>query len=146
MLFSDLLSSVLRALNPLAETEEFANLECTVIDVSVENGVATVNELAAQLEKLKIIGSGKVNLDTEQLDLAMSTKTREGFGVSIGGVVNSFLAIGGTLDEPAVSLDAAGSATTAGAAIATGGLSVLAKGLWDRLSGEANICHQEPVQ
>ena len=145
LLFSDILISVLQALNPLSEAEEFANVECSIINVNVENGVATVNELAAQLEKLKIIASGKINLDTEQLDLTMRTKTREGFGVSIGGVVNSFLAIGGTLDEPAVSLDPTGSATTAGAAIATGGLSVLAKGLWDRLSAETNICQDRPT-
>ena len=129
-----------------SETEEYANLECSIIEVRIEDGIATVEEMAAQLDKLKIIGRGEIDLDTEQLDMTMRTKTREGFGVSIGGVVNSFLAIGGTLSEPALNVDPAGSVTTAGAAVATGGMSVLAKSLWDRLSAEVDICSEEATQ
>ncbi len=146
LLFSDMITSVLRALNPFSETEEYANLECSIIEVRIEDGIATVEEMAAQLDKLKIIGRGEIDLDTEQLDMTMRTKTREGFGVSIGGVVNSFLAIGGTLSEPALNVDPAGSVTTAGAAVATGGMSVLAKSLWDRLSAEVDICSEEATQ
>jgi len=64
--------------------------------------------------------------------------------VSLGGVVNSFLKVGGTLANPSLGVDAAGSVTATGAAVATGGLSVLAKGLWDRVSAEADICSQQP--
>ena len=146
LLFSDMVTSIMRALNPISETEEYANLECSIIEVRIEDGIDTVEEMAAQLDKLKIIGSGEIDLDTEQLDMTMRTKTREGFGVSIGGVVNSFLAIGGTLSEPALNVDPAGSVTTAGAAVATGGMSVLAKSLWDRLSAEVDICSEEATQ
>lgn len=139
-LFSDIVTSVFRTINPLAESEPFAELECSIIDVKIDDGVATINELAAQLDRLMIIGSGNINLDTEELDLTIRTKTREGLGLSLGGVVNSLLAVGGTISEPALNIDPAGSITTAGAAVATGGMSVLAKGLWDRLSAETDIC------
>jgi uncharacterized protein involved in outer membrane biogenesis len=141
-LFADIVTSVFRTLNPLAESEPYAQLECSIIDVNIESGVATIDELVAQLDSLVIVGSGNVNLDSEELDLTIRTKTREGLGLSLGGVVNSLLAVGGTINEPALNIDPAGSVTTAGAAVATGGLSVLAKGMWDRLSAEADICSE----
>lgn len=141
-LFSDIVTSVFRTINPLAESEPFAELECSVIELRIDDGVATIDELAAQLDRLMIVGSGNINLETEELDLTIRTKTREGLGLSLGGVVNSLLAVGGTISEPALTIDPAGSVTTAGAAVATGGLSVLAKGLWDRLSAETDICNE----
>jgi uncharacterized protein involved in outer membrane biogenesis len=140
VLFSDLVSSIFRAINPLAETESVTILECGIYDVNIVEGVATIEQLALQSDKLTIISSGNINLDTEVIDMTLSTKTREGFGVSLGGVVNSFLKLGGTLGAPSVGVDAAGSVTTTGAAVMTGGLSVLAKGLLDRVSAEADLC------
>ena len=139
-LFADLVSSVLRAINPLAETETVTLLECGIYDVSIVDGIATVEQLALQSDRLTIISSGTVNLDTEAIDMTLSTKTREGFGVSLGGVVNSFLRLGGTLGAPSVGMDATGSVTTTGAAVMTGGLSLLARGLFDRVSAEADLC------
>jgi uncharacterized protein involved in outer membrane biogenesis len=136
-LFSDILSSVFRTINPLAESEPFAELECSIIDIKIEDGVATVVDLAAQLDRLMIVGDGKIDLGTEELDLTIRTKTREGLGLSLGGVVNSLVAVGGTISEPSLTLDPAGSVTTAGAAVATGGISVLAKGLTSRQPGLA---------
>ncbi len=139
-LFSDLVTSILRTLNPLADAETLTMLECGIYELNIDKGVATIETLAIQTEKMNIVSSGTVDLSTETLDLNLRVKTREGLGLSLGGVVNSFLKIGGTLKSPAVGIDAAGSVTTAGAAVVTGGLSVLAKGLWDRVSGELNMC------
>ena len=140
ILFSDLVTSILRTLNPLAETATTTNLECGVYEVQIVDGLATVKELAIQSERLTIVSSGSISLESEEIDLTLRTKTREGFGVSLGGVVNSFLKVGGTLAAPSIGVDAAGSVTTTGAAVATGGLSVLARGLWDRVSAEADLC------
>jgi uncharacterized protein involved in outer membrane biogenesis len=140
VLFSDLVTSIFRAINPLAETETLTALECGIYDVNIVDGIATIEQLAVQSDKLTIISSGDINLDTEVIDMTLSTKTREGFGVSLGGVVNSFLKLGGTLGAPSVGVDAAGSVTTTGVAVMTGGMSVLAKGLFDRVSAEADLC------
>lgn len=142
VLFSDLVTSILRTLNPLAETESVTNLECGVYEVNIVNGVATIEQMALQTERLTIVSSGNIDFSTEVIDMTLGTKTREGLGVSLGGVVNSFLKVGGTLNDPSMGVDAAGSATTTGAAVATGGLSLLARGLWDRVSAEADICAQ----
>ena len=145
-LFSDLVTSVLRTINPLADSDPITTLECGVYEIEIVDGIATIDELALQTQKLTIVSSGTVDFETEQIDMALRTKTREGLGVSVGGVVNSFLKIGGTLREPSVGVDAAGSVTTTGAAVATGGLSLLARGLWDRVSAEADICAREDDQ
>jgi hypothetical protein len=52
---------------------------------------------------------------------------------------NPFVEIGGTLASPRVGFSAKGAAS-AGAAAATGGLSVLAQGLWDRIVGSTDQC------
>lgn len=142
-LFSDFLTSILRTLNPLAEEQTYTNLECGIYEIEIAEGVADIKEMVIQSERLTIVSSGNVDLDTEELDLVMHTKTREGLGISVGGVSNSFVKLGGTLKEPALNVDAAGTVTTAGAAVATGGLSVLAKSLWDRLSGEVDLCRAD---
>ena len=86
------------------------------------------------------MSSGEVELETEQLDVAMQVRPREGLGISVGAVANSFFKLGGTLKNPSIDIDAASGITTTGAAVATGGLSLLAKGLWDRVSSEASLC------
>ena len=139
-LFSDVVASVVTSLNPLAEARPSTRLDCGVYDIDIADGVANIEELAVQTERLTILSSGNVNLGTEAIDVSLSTKSREGLGLSIGSVANSFLKLSGTLNQPSVNLDAAGSVGTTGAAVATGGLSVLARGLFDRLSAEADIC------
>jgi uncharacterized protein involved in outer membrane biogenesis len=142
-LFSDFLTSTVRAMNPMAEDRTYTVIECGVFNIDITDGVANIEEFALQSDRLTIISSGNVNLETEALGLMLSTKPREGLGVSVGNLANSFIKLGGTLTEPALGLDAAGSVTTAGAAIATGGLSLLAKGLWDRVSSGVDMCAQE---
>ncbi len=139
-LFADMLTSVVRTLNPLAEERTYADIECGILDIDIADGIASIEELAMQSDRLTIVGSGKVDFSDESIDLAVNTKSREGLGLSVGGVANSFVKIGGTMREPALGVDAAGTVTTTGAFVATGGLSVIAKGLWDRLSSEVDLC------
>ncbi len=139
-LFSDMLTSIVRTLNPLAEERAYADIECGILDIDIAEGVANIEELALPSDRLTIVGSGKIDFSDESIDLNVNTKSREGLGLSVGGVANSFVKIGGTLREPAIGVDAAGTVRTTGAAVATGGLSVIAKGLWDRLSSEVDLC------
>ena len=141
-LFSDVLTSILQTLNPMAEEKVYTDVECSVIDIDITDGVANIEQLALQSDRVTIVGSGSIKFETEALDLAINTKSREGLGISVGGVANSFVKVGGTLKSPALGVDAVGSVATTGAAITTGGLSVLAKSLWDRVSSEVDLCAQ----
>jgi len=141
-LFSDVFSSILQTLNPMAEERTYAEVECSVIDIDITDGVANIEQLALQSDRVTIVGSGNIRFEDETLDLAINTKSREGLGISVGGVANSFVKVGGTLMSPALGVDAVGSVATTGAAITTGGLSVLATSLWDRVSSEVDLCAQ----
>ena len=59
---------------------------------------------------------------------------------SIGGAVGS---ITGTLAKPTLSFAPTRAAISYGAAVASGGLSLLAKGVWDRLASSGQQCEKE---
>ena len=142
-LFRDVLLQVLRTLNPLREDRGYQLLECAIFEISVTDGLASLDTFAIQTDATTTVARGEINLRNERLDLAFRAKPREGFGVSLGTVANELLEIRGTLSSPRVGLDAARTATATGAAVATGGLSLLARGLWDRLAAEGDICKKE---
>ena len=144
-IFGDLLLQVFRTLTPKHKADAFRAVDCAIYDIGITAGIATIDRFAIQTDKLTIIASGKVELESEKVAMTFRTKPREGLGVSIGGVVNSFVKLGGTLSKPKLQVDPEGTVVTGGVAVATGGLSLLAKGLFDRLSAEVDICAQEKV-
>ena len=143
-LFHDVFLEVLRTLNPLRRARDFQLLECGIYDVSVKDGLATIDNFIIQTDAMTTVATGEINLRNERLEIAFRAKPREGLGISLGTVANQLLEVRGTLKSPRVGVDAGRTATTTGAAVATGGLSLLARGLWDRLSAEGDICKQEP--
>lgn len=145
-LFGDLFLQVLRTLNPMHAKDEYRILECGIFDFDFTDGVVTIESLAVQTDKMTYVVVGGLNFQDERIRLSFKASPREGFGISIGSVANSFVRLGGTLQKPQLQLDTASSVTTTGAAVATGGLSLLAKGLWDRAKAEADICKDPQAQ
>lgn len=143
-LFKDVLLQVLRTLNPLGRSRDYQLLECGIYDVSIEDGLAEIDNFIIQTDSMTTVARGEVNLRNERLEIAFRAKPREGIGISLGTVANQLLEVRGTLASPRIRLDAGRTATTTGAAVATGGLSLLARGLWDRLSAEGDVCKKEP--
>ena len=143
-LFRDVLLEVLRTLNPRRRSRNYQLLECGIYEVSINDGRAKIDNFVIQTDSMTTVARGEINLGNERLDIAFRAKPREGIGISLGTVANQLLEVRGTLKSPRIALDAGRTATTTGAAVATGGLSLLARGLWDRLSAEGDICKQEP--
>ena len=142
VLFRDVVLEALRTINPLRTRETERTLDCAIYGIKIAGGVADLEQVAIQTDQLLLVVSGSVHLGSEKLDLNFRAKPREGIGISLGTLANSLLAVRGTLGEPKITLDAKGSATATGAAVATGGLSLIARGLWDRVSAERSICEQ----
>jgi len=145
-LFGDLILEIIRTLNPLQTAEEYTTLQCGIYAVYIQDGVATIEHLAIQTGRMAFVAKGNVNFEDEKLNLTMSATPREGLGISIGGVANSFLKLGGTLRSPKLKIDPTASITTTGAAVATGGLSIVAKSLWDRAKAQSDICKDRKRQ
>lgn len=140
---ADLVTEVFTSLNPLAEKDDYTRLTCAVVRMAISNGVATADKgIAVETTKMNVVGSGTINLKTEKLDLAVRPRPKEGLGISLGGLAG-LVRIKGTLGEPRVGIDEMGVAKTGlavGAALATGGLSMVAQGLFDKATEGAPPC------
>ena len=142
-LFRDVFLEVARALNPARRSREYQILECSIFEITIVDGQAKIDEFAIQTDTMMTLARGNIDLGTEKLDIAFSIKPRKGVGVSIGTVANQLLEVRGTLRAPKIVVDVGKTAATTGAAVATGGLSLLARGLWNRLSAETSICEKK---
>lgn len=137
---SNLFTQFLRAGKSSDIEDSYISLECAFYQVGVIDGIATTEKLAVQTDKVTVVANGTVKLANEALDLSIRAKPRKGIGISVLGIAKSFVKLGGTLQKPQMELAAKDSVTAAGAAIVTGGLSLFAKGLWDRASSQKGIC------
>ena len=63
-------------------------------------------------------------------------------GISTDMFVTPFVKVKGTLSSPSVGLNKKGTLLTGGAAFATGGLSLLLKGVFDRATAEGDKCEK----
>jgi len=133
----------LQMINPLSSTDTHTVIECSVINFKITNGMAAnENGIALQTKKLNILGGGTINLKTEALDIGVNPKVREGVGINLAGLAG-MVRIRGTLTEPKAGADAKGTAIAGakiGAAVATGGLSILAGAAMDQASEDQDVC------
>lgn len=149
---SDLLMETLNKLNPFAKSDPTTRLDCALIQFEVAQGVLTAsNSLVVETEKMEIIGDGTIDLNDETLSIGFSPSSRAGVGVNVGSLVK-FLKLGGTLSAPRPTADAAGllkSGAAVGAAMSTGGVSILAEGMFKRLANAGSACERalagEPI-
>lgn len=132
---SDLVAQAAELINPFTRRDDSTELQCAAAYFVAKDGVLQSSDtLVIETSKMKIRGSGRLNLDEEALRLDFSPSARSGLGVSLGDL-SSVVRIGGTLSHPRVKADPSGVAkagASIGAAVATGGLSLLAQGLFDR--------------
>jgi uncharacterized protein involved in outer membrane biogenesis len=116
---NDLISSMGRIFNPFAEKEKYTVGNCFICQLDIENGVAGIDNLVLDTKKVTVIGEGKINLNTEQLDVSMKSFPKKGvtgFRVSIGDWSKPFK-LGGTLVNPTVAVDSSKTAMMVGKAV-----------------------------
>lgn len=140
---ADVLTKLVSMLNPFAQSNDATQLQCAVVNFDIKNGIATTDKgIAISTDKMNIIGSGTVNLKTEVLDIGIKPEAKEGLGINAGKLA-SVVRVGGTLAQPKPTADMVGAVSTGlsvGTAVATGGLSLLAEGLFDRATADADPC------
>ncbi|HEX5091244.1 MAG TPA: hypothetical protein VFV84_00990, partial [Burkholderiales bacterium] len=140
----DLLGELVGKLNPFAEQDPYTQLDCGVIRGKIVDGQATLEPMFMQTRKVAVVAAGHVDLHTEALDVDFNTRPRTGIGISAGMFATPFIEIAGTLASPRLSVGAKGAAAGAAAAM-TGGISVLAQGLFDRARGTQDLCAEEKL-
>jgi uncharacterized protein involved in outer membrane biogenesis len=141
-LLSDVLYELFQALNPASKTEPTTSVNCGVYIFDFAGGIAEIPSFVVQTDRLNIVSAGTVDLNTERINVDFSVRPRKGIGLSASMITNPWIKLGGTLASPAITVNPAGATISTGAAVATGGLSILALGIWDRLLGTQNPCTQ----
>lgn len=141
LISSDILLKLVNTINPFYKKSTNTQLECAVVKSNIVDGkMKFTNSIAIKTSKMIIIADGTINLATERMNLGINPKTRSGVGVDIASLAK-FVAIKGPLTKPSVGVSAKGSLKSAlsiGAAVSTGGLSLIASNLADKtLSGDA---------
>jgi len=139
----DVVMTLVDKLNPFAESKDYMDLQCGVVHFRINDGLMVSEDgIAIETDRMNILSEGKINLQDESLDLSIGTEPRDGIGVNLSNMVN-VVRLGGTLAEPGVAMDVAKSgkavARVAGA-LATGGLSLLGEGLFNRATADSSPC------
>jgi len=137
---ADILLTLLNSFNPFAKQDAATEMQCGVALLSIADGLATLEPMAFQSDKMTMLGDGRIDLGTEKLNLEWITKPRKGIGISASMITNPYIKLGGTLAAPSVQLKEAEAVVSTGAAVATMGLSLVAKGMYDRVTAEKKVC------
>jgi len=141
MFTNDFLFQLLNTINPFAKSDPHTNLKCTVMFATVEQGKLTGKPaLVLQTDRLNIFAHTNIDLSTESLDVTFNTVPQKGLGLSLTNLVNPYVKVGGSLGSPVLALNPEGAILEGGAAVATGGLSILVLGLKDRFLSDKKPC------
>jgi hypothetical protein len=140
-IFGDFFAEVFTAVNPFAKEDPYTEVVCIAILLDATNGKLAVDPgIVVQTNKMNIVSTGLIDLVTEKIDLNFRTASRGRIGISAGQFINPYIKVAGTLANPKLTLDPQGTLVSGGAAVATLGLSILAKTAWDRVFRSKDPC------
>ncbi len=129
----DILNSVVNRMNPNHERSPFTRVECHAGALTVTDGLIQLHPgFAMRTDQVDAMASGALDLGDETLGLSFKTRPRKGIGISASKAVTPYIMLAGNLAHPHLTLDPGGVVLHGGAAIATGGLSLVADTLWSR--------------
>jgi uncharacterized protein involved in outer membrane biogenesis len=142
-LVGDFLTELIASLNPTAKTDEFSRMECQGMYFEIDNGkIVTSPAIVILTDRVAVVAGGEVDLASERIDFTFETTPVRGIGISVSDFVNPFIKLEGTLSNPRIAPNPKGVAVEGSLAVATMGLSVVAKGFWQRLFGKRELCER----
>jgi AsmA family protein len=125
----DVFIALFDAINPMRKKSNETMLECAVAYLPVKNGVVTVRDsIGVETDRLNIVLTGSVNLNSEQINLAFYPKEKS--GLTAGLDLSSLVRLQGSLVKPQVGINkeaAVSQALALGLGFLTGGASILAQ-------------------
>ena len=143
LLGQDLVESIVSSVNPFSSENRENIIECGVLKFDIINGLATSEQgMAMKTTDFTLLGGGNVNFKDESIRFVFSSKARKGLSIN----TNTFaklVHVEGSLTEPKIKTSAKGILQTGaaiGAAIFSGGASLLAQGLYDKIKANSDVC------
>jgi len=129
------------AVNPFRSVNPSTELRCAVIRLPLAGGMAQVDRsIALETKEIDAAMSGTLDFRNETLDLSIRPRVRQGIPIEIPQIAE-LVRFRGPFTAPTVAVDAMASAAVIariGAAIGTGGLSVLGESMFAQ--GGAGAC------
>lgn len=124
-------------------TRQKTVLSCMVVRFPVKDGVIDFGRgIAAETDAFNVGVGGGVNLKTEALDIGVNPAPK-GPSIGLTQTTAGLVRVRGTMANPSVGLDAMGAGRAAlqvGAAVATGGLSLLGGSLLNEMDRDPHPC------
>jgi len=144
-------SGFFRLLNPFEKTTEETVVTCFVCRFDIHEGILESEAMVFNTPHMVVLGNGEVNLKTEDIDFTFKPSPKEGIGIEGVAQINLSLnelrqpfKLGGTLSDPALTLDPAGSALFIGKALGGAALfgpaGIAAVLLTGELAGKEDPC------
>lgn len=142
-IYGDLLEEILGTINPFRQTDPYTDFECIVMPLRLDNGIVTSTPSSfIGTSKMRILVTSSINFQTEALQITVRTTPQRTLSISAGELMNPYVQVVGTMATPRLAVDETGLLISGGAAVATAGLSILARGVWDRVSRSRDPCGQ----
>ncbi|HSN51984.1 MAG TPA: AsmA family protein [Woeseiaceae bacterium] len=146
-IYGDTLEEILNTINPFRSTDPYTDIECMIVPLTITDGlVQAAPSVFVSTSRIRLVAQAELNLKNERIRLGARTTPRRFVSFSAAELVNPYIQIVGTLASPRLAVDETGVLITGGAAVATGGLSLLARGLWDRVQKSGDACGQVSTQ
>lgn len=140
LLTANLLTTMVQTLIPGVNRQQH-QLECGTVLGSFKDGQGnTPYGFAARTNQANLVGHLSVDLRTEQMQMNIDSRGRQGMGLSVGSIFSNTVQIRGPLTNPGIVPNATGIAWRAWAAVTTGGLSILGESLLRRIWSSENPC------
>jgi uncharacterized protein involved in outer membrane biogenesis len=130
---------LMEAVNPFRGVDATTELHCAVIRLPLKDGIALVDRsIAVETNKIGATASGSLDFRTETLDLSVKPQVRQGVPIAVPQVAQ-LVHFRGPFSSPSVGIDATATAETVarlGAAVYTGGLSIVGESLFAKAAGD----------
>lgn len=121
---ADLGANLFRLLNPTKDKGQFTPINCAVLLVPIDSGMARIQALVVDSPRMQLRGQGEVNLKTEALDIGLDPQPKEGLQTGVLGKLSLSLSelaqsvrLGGSLAQPSLALDKGQAVKTLGKGI-----------------------------
>ena len=125
---SDLFAKLVETVNPFYKQDNSSNINCVALRLPVTRGAIVVDHsIAVESGKLNIVVAGNIDLGNETIDLTIRPTIKEGLGLGAANLAQ-LVKLSGSLADPGIGVNLKGAAReglSIGAAVATGGLSLI---------------------
>jgi len=136
---SNILTDLVNAINPIADKSPTTNLECAAIRFDINKGVLIADKgIVMQTDKIQIISSGVIDLHTETLEFGIRPQARKGIEINLNSLA-TMVKLSGDISEPTITMSLKDTAIVY-SYFATGGITYLAKSLYDSVSRDKSPC------